>query len=109
MKLNRLRYVVTICMLISVVLGGCGSKAKFMRKIDLMDDDELLSYYQGIKDQIRDINRGSRINDHFGDRQQDEDAVRWRSSFFLGREGYDLNKKKDLIEKEFIKRNITPQ
>ncbi len=108
MKLNQLRYVVILTLLISFVLAGCGNKVRFLEKIDLMDDDELLSYYQGIKDQIRDIERGGRVSDHFDDRQEDENSVRFRSPFFIGSKGYHLAKEKNMIEKELIKRNITP-
>ena len=98
-----------LCLLLSVSLGGCWGKAKFLRELELMNDEELLYYYQGINEQIRDIDRGMRVEEHLDDRQQEgEDRVRWDSSFFLGSKGYELNKKKTFIEKELIKRNIIP-
>lgn len=108
MKLNHIPGLVILCFLIPICLAGCGSKRAFLNEIELMNDDELLSYYQGINDNIRDIDRGMRVDDHLGNQKHSGEGVNWRSSFFFLGEGYQLNNKKNLIEKELIKRNIRP-
>ena len=109
---SRFPLILTCLLVTSLLLNlagsGCGSSAKFRKKIELMSDDELIDYYQGIKASISDIDRGYRVDEHFNDRVQDRDEIRWRSPLSLGGKGYDLNWKQEAIEKEMLKRNIKP-
>ena len=98
--------LVTTALLIPVLIAGCGNTAKFVKKIEGMTDSDLIAYYHGINDKIKDIANEVSVKEHF-DTRPDED-IHVQSPFFMGRQGYDLNHKKELIEKELIKRNLIP-
>jgi hypothetical protein len=99
--------LLVLCLLTAPALDSCSNKAQFQKQIELMSDAELLSYYHGMNDQVRDIDRESRVNNHIYDQQQD-----WERGqvppFFAGGRGYDLGQKRELVEKELGKRNLTP-
>jgi len=103
---NKSNLLTVVVALILILFAGCGSSTKFIKRIEQMPDKELLSYYHGIKNQIKDLDSQFRIDEHL-DNSEDLD-IRMQSPFIFGRKGYDLNERKDLIEKELIKRNLLP-
>lgn len=88
--------------------SGCAGTAanRFQGKIEKLSDDELLSYYYGINDRIRDIDR--EIKNGKQHDLTEHDRVVSQQPFYFGGEGYDLVQKKNLILKELRKRRISP-
>ena len=104
----RFYIVIALCLLTVLAIGACGAGAKFQKKLELMSDDELLSYYHGLKDQMRDIDRESRVNEHIHDQETDWERGQY-PPFFIGGRAHDLGQKGRMIEKELRKRNIRPE
>lgn len=101
---------VTMCLLCSPLffnVGCAGSKAnKFTTKIQTMSDNDLLNYYHGIDDRIRDIE--SDIEQKESSAQIDQDRTIANAPFIVGGEGYSLMQKKKLLLEELKNRSLTP-
>jgi len=79
---------------------------KFHSKIQKMSDNDLLNYYHGINDRIKDIDND--IKREGSHDQTEHERVVSNMPFFLGGEGYTLIQKRKMITKELNFRNLTP-
>jgi hypothetical protein len=71
-----------------------------------MSDTNLLNYYNGINERLKDIDNGMKRE---GPSDMDErEHLLDNQSFFLGGEGHGLIQKRKVILEELNKRNIYP-
>jgi hypothetical protein len=71
-----------------------------------MSDNDLLDYYHGINERIKDID--SDIKREESQDQTEQERVISNMPFFFGGEGYNLTQKRKVILKELNIRNLTP-
>jgi hypothetical protein len=71
-----------------------------------MSDANLLNYYNGVNERLKDIDNGMRREEP-SDIEESEHLFD-NQSFFLGGEGHGLIQKRKVILKELNKRNIYP-
>ena len=74
--------------------------------IQTMSDNDLLNYYKGINERIKDID--NEIGRKGRQDQTERERVIANMPFFYGGEGYDLIRKRKIILKELNRRNLTP-
>ena len=104
----ELRVISVFLIVLSLCFLSCSTMPKdsFQTRIEKISDDELLNYYNGINDKIKDVDNRAKLD-------MDKDMVRPDESFFdkpfyMGSEGYELAHRRKLILKELEKRAITP-
>jgi len=87
---------------------GCakGDAVQFQNKIQGMSDSELLYYYAGINERIKQIGHGMDRNPDAYPYDQKHNI--YSTPFSPGNEGYKLNQKRNMILKELKTRNIDP-
>jgi hypothetical protein len=71
-----------------------------------MSDNDLLNYYHGINERIKDID--SDIKREESQDQNEKERAISNMPFFFGGEGHDLNQKRKMILKELNRRNLIP-
>ncbi len=101
-------YLITVCLFCSFFFISCASSKtnKFHTKIQKMSNNELLNYYNGINDRIKDIS--SEIEREKSPDQTDQEQVVSNMPFLIGGEGYSLNQKRKMILKELNIRGVNP-
>ena len=103
-------YLLTVCFFCYSLffnISCASSKSnKFHSKIQKMSDNDLLNYYHGINDRIKDIDND--IKREGSHDQTEHERVVSNMPFFLGGEGYTLIQKRKMITKELNFRNLTP-
>jgi hypothetical protein len=108
--LKKSIYFIAVCFICSslvFVISCAGSKSNnFQSKIQTMSDNDLLIYYQGINNRIKDID--SDIKREEGQDQTEQERVISNMPFFFGAEGNDLVQKRRMILKELNRRNLMP-
>ena len=108
---NRLSPVIVLflSLLLVYVLCGCSTTGslKFQKKISHMPSNELLNYYYGINQRIKDIDNNHRINEP-DDSDYHRFGFAFPSPFVIGGKGYDLIQKRKLVLEELKKRNVIP-
>lgn len=96
-----------ILFLFHLYLGCAGTATnQFQSKIEKMSDDELLSYYHGINDRIKDIDHEIKSREQTD--VTEHDRIVSNQPFYLGGEGYTLVRKKNLVLKELRRRKLAP-
>jgi len=99
--------IIFTCFAVLLTFGCASSRSeKFQRKIRRMPSNELISYYQGINERIKDIDNDIKRNDR--QEQTRRDDANTNMTFFFGGQGYDLIQKRKAIKKELNKRRLTP-
>jgi hypothetical protein len=71
-----------------------------------MSDTELLNYYYGINERLKDIDGGLQADDRSD--PDDHNHVIRNQTFFIGGEGHGLAQKRKIVLDELDRRNITP-
>ena len=79
---------------------------KFHNEIQRMSDYDLLNYYHGINDRIKDID--SDIKRQENPNQSEQKQLISNIPFLIGGEGYSLIQKRKMILRELNIRNLTP-
>jgi hypothetical protein len=79
----------------------------FQNKIRAMSDDELTSYYQGITDRLRDVERDNERERYEAD-YNPENLVSPQSNVYFVTPAYSLMKKQKAILEELNRRGIKP-
>jgi len=79
---------------------------KLRNKIQRMSDTDLLNYYYGINEGIKDIDHGMKREEHL-DHTEHEHYI-FQTPFTIGGEGYNLIQERKVVLKELNKRNISP-
>ena len=108
--LKRSIYFLTVCFICSSLLLNIScvhsKPKKFQSKIQTMSDNDLLNYYQGINERIKDIDND--IKSEESQDQTEQERVISNMPFFFGGEGYDLIQKRKMILRELNSRNLIP-
>ena len=71
-----------------------------------MSDAELVSYYQGINDRIKEIQAGTREDAHQSTVRQDDHLA--RMPYIAGGEAWSLEQKRTKVHKEMDRRGLHP-
>jgi len=79
---------------------------EFQNKLHRMSDSDLLSYYYGINDRIKDIDNRIKMQERAD--YSEHDHFMSQIPFMIGGRGYSLVQKSKLVLKELNKRNISP-
>ena len=88
-------------------MSCAGSRSKkFQRNIQTMSDNDLLNYYHGINERIKDID--SDIKREESQVQTEHERAISNMPFFFGGEGYELVQKEKMILKELDSRILSP-
>ncbi len=88
--------------------SGCASseQTRLRDRIQSMSDAELLNYYHGINERLKDIDGELQTDDQM-DSDNQNDFIR-NQTFFVGGEGHGLAQKRKIVMDEMYQRNITP-
>ena len=89
---------------------GCANsnQNKFHNKISSMSDSELLDYYHGINDRLKDIEHGMEGHGSIHHPRVTDKHYIYQTPFSAGGEGYHLIRNRKIILQELRKRNIYP-
>ena len=91
----------------SMYIGCATTSDKTMEtRLAAMSDEDLLSYYHGINDRLKDIQTGTRDTDRQGTILQ-EDQVS-KIPYILGGEAWELEQKRKRARRELARRNLKP-
>ena len=108
--LKRSVYFLAVCFICSSLFFNisCASSklTTFQSKIQTMSDNDLLNYYHGINERIKDIDSDIK-SEESQDPTEEERAIS-NMPFFFGGEGYDLTQKRKMILRELSRRNLIP-
>lgn len=87
---------------------GCATSEliNVRKNVQRMSDSELLHYYYGINDRIKDVANSEKMEERPGLTEHDH-LIR-SQTFFVGGEGYGLIQKREVILEELNKRGISP-
>jgi len=104
MKINK--YVIcNFLMLFSIILvTACAHHDALTSKLRAMPDDELVNYYHGVNERIKEIENKQTLS-----RRSDEtehDRIMSQSVFYMGGEGQELVEKQKAARKEMNRRNL---
>jgi hypothetical protein len=104
MKINK--YVIfNFLMLISIVfVTACAHQDALTSKLRAMPDKELVNYYHGINERIKEIENKQTLS-----RRSDEtehDRIMSQSVFYMGGEGQELVEKQKAARKEMNRRSL---
>lgn len=104
MKINK--YVIcNFLMLIFIIfVTACAHQDTLTSKLRAMPDDELVNYYHGINERIKEIENKQTLS-----RRSDEtehDRIMSQSVFYMGGEGQELVEKQKAARKEMNRRNL---
>ncbi len=108
--LNKSFYIITVSLFFMSIFFciSCASSKpnKFLNTIQRMSDTDLLNYYYGINERIKDIDHGMKREER-SDHTKLEHNIS-QTPFIIGGEGYNLIQKRKVVLKELNKRNISP-
>lgn len=96
-------------LILSGSLSGCADSQYMIKKekqIAHMTDAELVSYYQGITDRIKDIDNDFRNTQGLMDPPEQEPRNRFPEPHYLGSDSYSLHQIRELVVQEMHKRNL---
>lgn len=96
----------TICC--AWLFDGCATTSPdpFEARLEAMSDDELVSYYRGINDRLKEIQAGTREADRQGTVLQNDHIA--QMPYITGGEAYQLEQKRMKVSKAIARRKITP-
>lgn len=102
--ISHILKTIAILLLISVSFGCAHTHDSFQTKIRSMSDMNLISYYHGLNDRIKEIENKEKL-----DRRPDDsetDRVVSQITFFPGGEGFKLVEKQKKVKREIDRRNL---
>lgn len=104
----RASAITLLCLLLVLAAASCSSKNdKQKQRLGKMTDMELISYYKGINDRIRDLNQEFRQDAQI--RNQYPDQENWLPQpTAIGGPIYELENTKKLVLKEMDSRGLKP-
>lgn len=90
------------------ILAGCatGQGEPFEERLAAMSDAQLVSYYGGINDRIKEIQAGTRADDQRRAVRQDDHLA--RMPYIAGGEAWNLEQKQTKVYKEMMRRGLQP-
>jgi hypothetical protein len=107
MKILHLWGFVFRLVVIMVVSVACVHGDAFERKIRAMSDSDLVSYYQGLNDRIKDIENKQILER--SSRETEHERMVSQSTFIISGEGHDLVEKQKAAYREIRRRNLSPE
>ena len=96
-----------VCLLLAMVLlAGCATSSDdpMSHRLAEMSDAELVSYYKGLNDRLKDVQAKTVEEDRQGVIPQEEPVA--KMPYFIGGEGWQLEQKLKKVKKEMARRNI---
>ena len=89
-------------------ISGCVSseQTRLRDRVQHMTDTELLNYYHGINERLKDIDGEVQADDHSDSENQDHFIK--NQTFFVGGEGHGLIQKRKIVWDELHRRDIEP-
>ena len=103
------------CLLVSLLAVslfsmGCvnSNKSKFQHKISRMSDAELLCYYHGVNDRLKDLAHDLEMHESAHHLRVTDQHYIYQTPFAAGGEGYHLIRNRNFILEELHERNIHP-
>ncbi|QTA82876.1 Uncharacterized protein dnl_52620 [Desulfonema limicola] len=104
---TKIIYSIFLLLIFIAAFTGCASTdpSKFQKKIEQMPDTDLVNYYHGINDRIKDIDNKVR-DEQVLEKNLNKDNSFVQSPFYIGGHGHELVRERELIKKELNKRNI---
>ena len=91
---------------IALILVGCATSRSdpFEERLAAMSDAQLVSYYQGINDRIKEIQAGTREDDHQRTVRQDDQLA--KMPYIAGGEAWRLEQQQAKVRKEMTRRGL---
>ena len=88
--------------------SGCATseQTRLRDRVKSMSDMELLNYYHGINERLKDIDSEVQTEDD-SDSDNQNDFIR-NQTFFVGGQGHGLIQKRKIVWDELHRRNIAP-
>jgi hypothetical protein len=101
-------FFIAIFILFPCLFPGCSDSYRInkQQQIQKMSDTELLSYYQGITDRIKDIDNHFKDNQDLFDPQDQETKNHFPEPHYIGSDSYNLHQIRKLVIQEIEKRNL---
>jgi len=100
--------IVCLCFMSTFLYFSCASSelVRLRKTCPSMSDTDLLNYYYGINERLKDIDNEMKEKEPSG--LTEHEHLMDNDSFFAGGEGYGLIQKRKVILEELHKRNIYP-
>jgi hypothetical protein len=96
-----------IALALPMVTGCATTKPDpFETQLAAMSDAELISYYHGINDRLKEIQSGTREADRQGIIRQDDQIA--KMPYIIGGEAWELARKRGKVRKMLDQRHISP-
>lgn len=107
-KKGNLNFLTGWLMMLICLHFGCASSelVNLGKNVQGMSDMELLNYYHGIDERIKDIATDIEREDRSD--SDDQEHYIHHNTFFIGGEGYGLIQKRQVVLDELTNREITP-
>jgi hypothetical protein len=108
LSVSKRLIIIMVFMLGIVAVIGCATTASdpMAARLAAMSDEELISYYHGINDRLKEIQQGTRDADRQGTvTEQDQLA---KMPYIIGGEAWELEQKRERVSRELNRRNLQP-
>lgn len=105
--LKRLIMIVVFGFTIMAFIGCATTDSDPMAtRLATMSDDDLISYYHGVNDRLKEIQEGTREADRQGTVMEQDQLA--KMPYIIGGEAWEMEKKRERIRRELNRRNLTP-
>ena len=108
-RLNIPASLLSVTLFFFCAVFGCTDSRYMIKKekqIAHMTDTELVSYYQGITDRIKDIDNNFRNTEDLMESPDREAPSRFPEPHFLGSDSYNLYHIREMVVREMRKRDL---
>lgn len=94
--------------LVLPVFFGCATTQNdpMTTRLATMSDEELISYYHGVNDRLKEIQEGMRDADRQGTVMEQDQLA--KMPFIIGGEVWELEQKRERVEHELDRRKLRP-
>ena len=92
----------------ALIYPGCASTpdGKMETRLAAMSDNDLLSYYHGINDRLKEIQTGTREADRQGTIKEADQLS--KMPYLVGGEAWELENKREMALRELTRRRLKP-
>jgi hypothetical protein len=105
--IRHLLLIISFGLVLPVFIGCATTDSDPMTaRLATMSDEDLISYYHGINDRLKEIQRGTRDEDRQGTVTEEDPLA--RMPFIFGGQAWELEQKRERISRELNRRNLTP-
>lgn len=106
--LRSLLSILLVALCSTLMLTGCTTAKPdpFEARLAAMSDEDLISYYRGINDRLKEIQAETRATDRQGAILQDDHIA--QMPYIIGGEAWRLEQKRTKVNKALNRRHITP-